>query len=312
MKIILAEPRGFCAGVERAISIVEKALSVYGAPIYVRHEIVHNRYVVESLRKKGAIFVNELDEIPDGAVTIFSAHGVAEKIENDALARNLNVIDAACPLVTKVHTEAHNLELMGYKIIMIGHKGHPEVIGTSGRVKQEVILVSSIDDVKNITINDEEKLAYITQTTLSVDETKEIITLLKKRFPTIKGPNLKDICYATQNRQNAVRELVNNIDLLLVIGSENSSNSNRLRDLGEWVGITSYLINDHSEIQEDWITSARKAIGITAGASAPEILVEQVIAKIKDIRDMPVETMVGVTENMKFKLPKKLLEAVEI
>lgn len=242
MQIILAQPRGFCAGVERAIEIVERALKIYGAPIYVRHEIVHNKYVVESLRSKGVMFVDDISEIPDGAITVFSAHGISEKVEKQAQARSLPTIDATCPLVTKVHKEAQRSENEGRQIILIGHAGHPEVEGTSGRVKTDVLLVESISDIASLKVKDENKLAYVTQTTLSVDDTKEIIDTLKKRFPNIKGPELKDICYATQNRQNAVRELAQQVDLLLVIGAENSSNSNRLRDLGEEIGTPSYQI----------------------------------------------------------------------
>ncbi|AZL15113.1 4-hydroxy-3-methylbut-2-enyl diphosphate reductase [Rickettsiales endosymbiont of Stachyamoeba lipophora] len=310
MKIILAQPRGFCAGVERAIDIVEQTIQKYGPPVYVRHEIVHNKYVVEDLRKKGAIFVEEIDEIPTGAITIFSAHGVSEMVEINANQRKLDVIDATCPLVTKVHREAQSLEAMGRQIIMIGHTNHPEVIGTSGRVTQEVTLVSGLSDVTQIEVKNPDNLGYITQTTLSVDETREIIDALKQRFPTIKGPDLKDICYATQNRQNAVRELCKDIDLLLVIGSENSSNSNRLCDLGNELGVKSYLINTYHDINSQWILSSKKAVGITAGASAPEQLVEQVISHILSISNMEVTTMSGVEESMKFKLPKKLLEAV--
>ncbi|MBN8828020.1 MAG: 4-hydroxy-3-methylbut-2-enyl diphosphate reductase [Sphingobacteriia bacterium] len=308
MKVILAQPRGFCAGVERAIDIVEQALKKYGPPVYVRHEIVHNKYVVESLRSKGAIFVDELAEIPEGAVTIFSAHGVAEEVENGAEIRNLDVIDATCPLVTKVHREAQNLEAKGYDIILIGHEGHPEVIGTAGRVNKPVTLVSSVSDVEKIQINDPNKVGYVTQTTLSVDETKEIIEALKNKFPNIIGPNLKDICYATQNRQNAVKDLSNMVDLILVIGAKNSSNSNRLRDLGEEMGVRSYLISGPESIVSEWFSNVKKAVGITAGASAPEILVEQVIERIKEISGtISVSTMEGVIENTKFKLPKKLL-----
>jgi 4-hydroxy-3-methylbut-2-enyl diphosphate reductase len=307
MNIILVEPRGFCAGVTRAIDIVEKALSIYGAPIYVRHEIVHNKHVVQDLKSKGAIFVSDISEIPENSVVIFSAHGVSDKVELSAQERGLEIIDATCPLVTKVHREAQNLEAMGKQIIMIGHKGHPEVIGTSGRVKQDVTLVSSLEDVEKINPESPDNLSYITQTTLSVDETRIIINALKEKFPNIKGPNLKDICYATQNRQNAVKMMLPHIDLLLVIGSSNSSNSNRLKDLGVEYGINSYLINDHSEINEDWINQASKSIGITAGASAPEILVSEVVNKIQSIRNIEVKTIKVSEENMKFKLPNKLL-----
>lgn len=308
MQIILAQPRGFCAGVERAIEIVERALKIYGAPIYVRHEIVHNKYVVESLRSKGVIFVDDISEIPDGAITVFSAHGISEKVEKQAQARSLPTIDATCPLVTKVHKEAQRSENEGRQIILIGHAGHPEVEGTSGRVKTDVLLVESISDIASLKVKDENKLAYVTQTTLSVDDTKEIIDTLKKRFPNIKGPELKDICYATQNRQNAVRELAQQVDLLLVIGAENSSNSNRLRDLGEEIGTPSYLINDAQEIDKNWLKSIEK-IGITAGASAPESLVDDVITHLKSLKAATVKTMSGKSENIKFKLPKEVAQA---
>ena len=304
MKIILAQPRGFCAGVDRAIEIVELALKKFGAPVYVRHEIVHNKYVVDDLKRKGAVFVSEIDEIPANGVTIFSAHGVADKVESNARAAGLNVIDATCPLVTKVHIEAIKYEKEGREIILIGHKGHPEVIGTSGRV-QEVILVESAADAERITPKNPENLAYVTQTTLSVDDTRVIIDALKNRFPNIKGPDTKDICYATQNRQNAVRELSKHVDVLLVIGSQNSSNSNRLRDLGEEMGVRSYLINGAEDIEANWF-AANSIIGITAGASAPEVLVEEVIAKLRSIGAGEVNTLDGIIENVKFKLPKEV------
>jgi len=305
MKIILAEPRGFCAGVDRAIEIVERALKLYGAPVYVRHEIVHNKFVVDDLRAKGAVFVDEISEIPVGGITIFSAHGVSEKIETEAAARDLPVIDATCPLVTKVHKEAQKYEGEAREIILIGHQGHPEVEGTSGRVKGGVYLVSSKEDVWNLIVKNPEKLAYVTQTTLSVDDTREIINALKSRFPNIAGPELKDICYATQNRQNSVRELAPLVDLMLVIGSANSSNSNRLRDLAEEMGTKSYLINGPQDIETDWLQNITK-LGITAGASAPEKLVEDVISHVKSIKTATVETLKGVVEKTKFKLPVEL------
>lgn len=304
MKIILAQPRGFCAGVDRAIEIVELALKKFGAPVYVRHEIVHNKYVVDDLKNKGAVFVSEIDEIPAGGVTIFSAHGVADKVEKNARAAGLNVIDATCPLVTKVHIEAIKYEGQGREIILIGHKGHPEVEGTSGRV-QKVILVENVDDVQKISPQTPDNLAYVTQTTLSVDDTRAIIDALKKRFPNIQGPDTKDICYATQNRQNAVRQLAQYISVLLVIGSANSSNSNRLRDLGEEVGITSYLINGAEDIKPEWFTP-ESVIGITAGASAPEVLVENVLDKLKQLGANDIQTLDGIIENVKFKLPKEV------
>ena len=305
MKVILAKPRGFCAGVDRAIEIVELAIKKYGAPVYVRHEIVHNKYVVDDLRAKGAIFVDELDEIPAGAITIFSAHGVSDKVEENAKERDLPVIDATCPLVTKVHNEARRYEKEGREIILIGHKGHPEVEGTRGRVR-EVILVENAEDVAKISPKNPDNLAFVTQTTLSVDDTREIISALRTRFPNISGPDTKDICYATQNRQNAVRELSKHIDVLLVIGAVNSSNSNRLRDLGEEMGIKSYLIANENEISSDWVKSA-KAVGVTAGASAPEVLVQQVIERLRMLGANEVTTLDGIDENVKFKLPQEVL-----
>jgi 4-hydroxy-3-methylbut-2-enyl diphosphate reductase len=308
IEVILARPRGFCAGVERAIEIVEQAIKKYGAPIYVRHEIVHNKYVVEDLKTKGAIFVDELSNIPKGAITIFSAHGVSEEVENEAEARGLPTIDATCPLVKKVHNEAMRRDEGGYQVILIGHKGHPEVEGTSGRVKNEVILVQKVEDVDKLEVRDPEKLAYVTQTTLSVDDTKAIIQALKARFPNIQGPELKDICYATQNRQDAVRKLTKEVDVILVIGAKNSSNSNRLRDLGAEIGVKSYLIDGAEDIDPNWFNGV-KTVGITAGASAPEVLLEKVLDKLAELFHISIKTMEGIEENVKFKLPKEL-EAV--
>ena len=308
MEIILAKPRGFCAGVTRAIETVEKAIEKFGTPVYVRHEIVHNKFVVESLRKKGAIFVNEVEQIPVGAITIFSAHGVSDKVEEDALNRGLDVIDATCPLVSKVHREAKKYEEEDYEIILIGHRGHPEVEGTRGRVKKPVILVTNEEDARNIEIQNPEKIAYVSQTTLSVDDTKKIVEILENRFPTLqKGLATKDICYATQNRQDAVRDLCKIVDILLVIGAQNSSNSNRLRDLGEESGLNSYLINGAQDIEEKWFENVEK-IGLTAGASAPEVLVQEVILKIKEIsqKEVGVFDMNGIEENTFFILPKKV------
>jgi 4-hydroxy-3-methylbut-2-enyl diphosphate reductase len=308
MQIILAKPRGFCAGVRRAIETVEKAIEKFGAPVYVRHEIVHNKFVVETLQKKGAIFVNEVSKIPEGAITIFSAHGVSNQVEIDALNRGLDVIDATCPLVSKVHREAKKHEEDGYEIILIGHRGHPEVEGTSGRVKKEVILVTNEEDAKNITIRNPQKIAFVTQTTLSVEDTKKIVDILETRFPQLqKGLATKDICYATQNRQDAVKQLAKIADILLVIGAKNSSNSNRLRDLGEESGLPSYLINEAKDIQKNWFNNVEN-IGLTAGASAPEILVQEVIAKIKEIfgDDIKVADIEGIEENVFFALPKKI------
>jgi 4-hydroxy-3-methylbut-2-en-1-yl diphosphate reductase len=308
MNIILAKPRGFCAGVTRAIETVERAIAKFGAPVYVRHEIVHNKFVVESLRQKGAIFVDEVDQIPAGAITIFSAHGVSDKVEEDALLRGLDVIDATCPLVSKVHREAKKYEEEGCEIILIGHRGHPEVEGTSGRVKKDVILVTDEKDAREVEIKNPEKISYVTQTTLSVDDTKKIVEILEARFPQIQqGLATKDICYATQNRQDAVRELSKQVDLLLVIGAENSSNSNRLRDLGEECGLKSYLINGAADIDRSWFENV-KNIGLTAGASAPEVLVQEVINKIKEISntDVKVSDMKGISESTFFVLPRKV------
>lgn len=308
MEIILAKPRGFCAGVTRAIETVEKAIAKFGSPVYVRHEIVHNKYVVESLKKKGAIFVSEVDEIPQGAITIFSAHGVSDKVEEDANNRGLDVIDATCPLVSKVHREAKKFEEEDYEIILIGHRGHPEVEGTSGRVKKPVILVTNEDDARNIQIKTDAKITFVSQTTLSVDDTKKIVDILESRFPSIeKGLATKDICYATQNRQDAVRSLCKIVDILLVIGAQNSSNSNRLRDLGEEFGLPSYLINSEQDLQEDWFINVDK-IGLTAGASAPEILVQEVVKKITEISksEIKVSDMNGIEESTFFALPRKV------
>jgi 4-hydroxy-3-methylbut-2-enyl diphosphate reductase len=305
LSIILAQPRGFCAGVDRAIEIVEQALKLYGAPVYVRHEIVHNKWVVEDLRAKGVIFVGEVDEIPDGAITVFSAHGISEKVENSARLRDLPVIDATCPLVTKVHKEAQRYEASGKQIILIGHKGHPEVEGTSGRVKNGVLLVQTVEDVGELEVENPDNLAYVTQTTLSVDDTKDIIAALKARFPTIAGPDLRDICYATQNRQNAVRDLAAQVDLVLVIGSANSSNSNRLRDLAGEMGKPAHLIDDARGLQPHWFDGIA-AVGITAGASAPEHLVEGVVKAIGTMRPTLITTMQGDLENTRFKLPPEV------
>jgi len=307
LTIILCEPRGFCAGVERAVTIVERALKKYGAPIYVRHEIVHNKWVVEDLRGRGVIFVDEIDDIPEGSVTVFSAHGVSDAVEEEAKERKLPVIDATCPLVTKVHLEAQRYEKKDKQIILIGHDGHPEVEGTSGRVKSEVLLVSSNEDVAQLRVQNENNLAYVTQTTLSVDDTKEIIKALKERFPTITGPDVKDICYATQNRQNAVRELKDKVDCLIVVGATNSSNSNRLRDLGEEIGISSYLIASEEELNFDWL-DGKSSIGITAGASAPEHLVESLVSKLQNYKPSILRTLMTVKEDIQFKLPKELLD----
>ncbi len=308
MNIILAKPRGFCAGVTRAIETVEKTLEKFGSPVYVRHEIVHNKFVVESLRKKGAIFVDEVDQIPQGAITVFSAHGVSDQVEEDASIKNLDVIDATCPLVSKVHREAKKYEEQDFEIILIGHKGHPEVEGTSGKVKKDVILVTNEHDAKNVEIKNPDKIAYVTQTTLSVDDTKKIVDILEDRFPQLqRGLATKDICYATQNRQDAVRSLSKMVDILLVIGAQNSSNSNRLRDLGEECGLKSYLINSASDIDCNWLHKVEN-IGLTAGASAPEILVQEVITSIQKLSKSPIKVsdMDGIEESTVFALPKKV------
>ena len=280
MKIILAKPRGFCAGVDRAIEIVERALKVYGSPVYVRHEIVHNRHVVESLRANGAVFVEELSDVPDGTPVIFSAHGVAKSVREEARSRGLKVIDASCPLVLKVHHEVGRDHNSGYELILIGHSGHPEVIGTLGQVPGKFHLVTSLQDVNELHVENSDHLSYVTQTTLSVDECKDIVESLHKRFPKIKGPKQEDICYATQNRQNTVKKLAELTDVLLVLGAPNSSNTNRLRELGEYCGVPSYRIESAEDINLSWLENI-DVVGVTAGASAPEVLVQDVIAFLK-------------------------------
>ena len=308
MRVVLAQPRGFCAGVERAIEIVERALKKFGPPIYVRHEIVHNRHVVEDLRQRGAIFVDELDQVPDGAMTIFSAHGVAKKVEQEAAARRLPVIDATCPLVAKVHNEGRRYARQDREIVLIGHAGHAEVEGTIGQVPATVHLVQTAADVATLNVRDPGKLAYITQTTLSVDDTRGIIAALKARFPEIVGPDVRDICYATQNRQQAVRDLAQKVDLILVVGSRNSSNSNRLREIGEELGRPAYLIDDASAMQPEWFRDVR-SVGVTAGASAPESLVLGVIEGLRDIDTVEVSTLDGVAEDVRFRFPAEVADA---
>ncbi|HSA81583.1 MAG TPA: 4-hydroxy-3-methylbut-2-enyl diphosphate reductase [Geminicoccaceae bacterium] len=307
MRVILAQPRGFCAGVERAIEIVERALARFGPPVYVRHEIVHNQHVVEALKSKGARFVDDVDEIPEGAVTVFSAHGVAEAVEVAARERGLEVIDAACPLVTKVHNEGQRYAAKGYEVILIGHAGHPEVEGTMGRIKGRVHLISDAADVACLQPADASKLAFVTQTTLSVDDTREVIDALRLRFPGIVGPNTRDICYATQNRQTAVRGLAREVDVILVVGAQNSSNSNRLREIGVASGRPSYLIDSADNLDLAWLDGAR-AVGITAGASAPERLVQQLVGRLADHYDVSVETLAGIEENVHFRLPSALAD----
>lgn len=305
MKILLAQPRGFCAGVERAIDIVERALIKYGPPVYVRHEIVHNKRVVEDLRAKGAVFVDELDEVPAGAITIFSAHGVAKVVQKDADDRGLEVIDATCPLVAKVHMEGQRYAGNGHEIILIGHHGHPEVIGTLGQIDGPAHLVGSVAEVGELNVANPAKLAYVTQTTLSVDDTRDIIAALKQRYPAIKGPDVRDICYATQNRQEAVRHLVDRCDVLLVVGAQNSSNSNRLREIGAEMNIPSYLIDDATCLDPAWL-DGKSVIGITAGASAPEELVRELIARLRELGAEGVEMLDGLIENVQFKLPSQV------
>ena len=305
IKVILAQPRGFCAGVERAIDIVERALIKFGPPIYVRHEIVHNRHVVEDLRARGAVFVDELDEVPEGAMTVFSAHGVARKVENAAASRALPVIDATCPLVAKVHAEGRRYASQGREIVLIGHAGHAEVEGTIGQIDGTVYLVQTIEDASVLVVKNPAKLSYITQTTLSVDDTRGIIAALKARFPEIVGPDVRDICYATQNRQEAVHHLAELVDLILVVGSKNSSNSNRLREIGAELGRPSYLIDDAAHLQASWFEGIG-TVGLTAGASAPEVLVQGVIEGLKQFGRIEIELLAGTPEDVKFKLPAEV------
>jgi 4-hydroxy-3-methylbut-2-enyl diphosphate reductase len=306
MKIILAQPRGFCAGVVRAIDIVERALVKYGAPVYVRHEIVHNRHVVESLKAKGARFVEDLDEVPEGAVTIFSAHGVSRKVESEARMRSLPTIDATCPLVTKVHNQGRRYIAQGRTVVFIGHAGHPEVEGTLGQIEGEVHLVENEDDVGKLPLSVDAPVAYITQTTLSVDDTRGVIAALHRRFSNVAGPEIRDICYATQNRQTAVRELSRIADILIVVGARNSSNSNRLREIGEEAGLPSYLVADSSEIDAEWVRNAG-VVGVTAGASAPEIVVEDVVQTLMRIAPSEISMLDGPVETVSFRLPSELV-----
>jgi len=311
VQIKLANPRGFCAGVDRAIEIVERALDQFGAPIYVRHEVVHNRFVVNNLREKGAVFVDELEQVPDSSTVIFSAHGVAQTVREEAKQRGLTVFDATCPLVTKVHMEVIRNCRQGRDTILIGHRGHPEVEGTMGQYDEvnggTIYLVETIEDVTNLALDNNDELAYVTQTTLSVDDndTKDIIQALQQRFPKIQAPKRDDICYATQNRQDAVKDIVDDCDLLLVIGSNNSSNSNRLKEIASKKGIAAYLIDDASQVSEQWLDGS-SVIGITAGASAPEILVQQVMEKVSRLSDADVREVAGVKEDIAFALPREL------
>ncbi len=308
MDILLANPRGFCAGVDRAIIIVEQALEKFGAPIYVRHEVVHNKFVVDELKAKGAIFVEELDEIPAGNTVIFSAHGVSKDVRTEAESRGLRVFDATCPLVTKVHIEVAKMRAAGREIIMIGHKGHPEVEGTMGQSEGGMYLVESPEDVATLCVQSPDKLSYVTQTTLSIDDAAAVVTALKTRFPNIQGPRSDSICYATQNRQDAVKIMAKDCDLVIVVGSPNSSNSNRLREVAQNQGVEAYMVDNARYLNPDWIMGKQR-IGISAGASAPEILVQEVIEKLKELTKAEVHELQGVVENVVFQLPKNLTAA---
>jgi 4-hydroxy-3-methylbut-2-en-1-yl diphosphate reductase len=308
VRVVLAQPRGFCAGVERAIEIVERALKKYGPPIYVRHEIVHNRHVVEDLRRRGAVFVDELSEIPPGAITVFSAHGVAKRVEELARERSLPVIDATCPLVAKVHAEGRRYAAQDREIVLVGHAGHAEVEGTIGQIPGRVHLVQTVEDVARLQPGTPDRLAYVTQTTLSVDDTRHIIAALTARFPGIVGPDVRDICYATQNRQQAVRDLAVAVDMILVVGSRNSSNSNRLREIGAELGRPSYLIDDAEALRAEWFEGV-DTIGLTAGASAPETLVQGVIDGLRRFAEIEVVSLDGVAEDVRFRFPAELADA---
>ncbi|MFA6201803.1 MAG: 4-hydroxy-3-methylbut-2-enyl diphosphate reductase [Gallionella sp.] len=310
MDLLLANPRGFCAGVDRAIEIVERALELHGAPIYVRHEVVHNKFVVEGLRNKGAVFIEDLNDVPSGSILIFSAHGVSQAVRREAGERNLTVFDATCPLVTKVHLEVSRLRDQDKEIIMIGHKGHPEVEGTMGQTEGGMYLVESPEQVRELAVRNEQNLAYVTQTTLSVDDASNIIAALKNRFPFITGPKKDDICYATQNRQDAVKLLVKQCDVVVVVGSPNSSNSNRLREVAANVGVPAYLVDDASALQAEWF-AGKLHIGVSAGASAPEVLVQGVIEQLKQFGAQQVSELQGIVENVVFPLPKTLIKITE-
>ncbi len=309
MELLLANPRGFCAGVDRAIEIVERALALHGAPIYVRHEVVHNKFVVDGLRAKGAVFIEDLSDVPSGSILIFSAHGVPQAVRREAEARGLTVFDATCPLVTKVHIEVSRLREQQKEVVMIGHKGHPEVEGTMGQSDGGMYLVESPDDVQKLKVKDEQNLAYVTQTTLSVDDAAGIIAALKTRFPFITGPKKDDICYATQNRQDAVKLLVKQCDVVVVIGSPTSSNSNRLREVAANVGLPAYLVDNADELRADWF-AGKKKVGISAGASAPEVLVQGVISRLEELGGAKVVELQGIIENVVFPLPKTLIPIV--
>lgn len=310
MELLLANPRGFCAGVDRAIEIVERAIELHGAPIYVRHEVVHNKFVVDGLRAKGAIFIEDLSDVPSGSILIFSAHGVPKSVRQEAEARGLVVFDATCPLVTKVHIEVSRMREQGREIVMIGHAGHPEVEGTMGQSDGGMYLVESPEQVANLRVKDENNLSYVTQTTLSVDDASNIIAALKTRFPFISGPKKDDICYATQNRQDAVKILVKQCDVIVVVGSLNSSNSNRLREVAANVGLPSHLVNDASELQPEWFVGKTR-VGVSAGASAPEVLVRGVVSRLQELGGTQVVELQGIVENVVFPLPKTLIPIVE-
>ncbi len=305
MQVLLANPRGFCAGVDRAIEIVERALVLHGAPIYVRHEVVHNKFVVNDLRTKGAVFVEELAEVPSGSTVIFSAHGVSQDVRREAEARGLKVFDATCPLVTKVHVEVAKMRDQGREIVMIGHRGHPEVEGTMGQSEGGMHLVEGPDDVANLKVGDEMNLAFVTQTTLSMDDAARTVAALKKRFPKIVGPKKDDICYATQNRQDAIKTLAQRCDVVIVVGSPNSSNSNRLREVAEQLGVPAYMVDNATELQTEWV-AGKKIVGVTAGASAPEVLVQAVIERLRGLGANSVSTLDGIVERVTFPLPKGL------
>ena len=308
-EILLAQPRGFCAGVDRAINIVNEALTRFGAPIYVRHEIVHNKYVVDELRAKGAIFVDEIEEIPRGAIVIYSAHGVSQQVRQDAAERGLQVYDATCPLVTKVHVEVVKLCKDGFTVFMIGHAGHPEVEGTMGQVDSGIVLIENLTDVEKLNFSADERLAFVTQTTLSVDETKEIVNALTKKFPKIIQPKKQDICYATQNRQDAVKFMAPQVQLVIVVGSQTSSNSNRLRELAEKLGVPAYMVDAPEQLRPEWF-DGKKRIGLTAGASAPETLAQAIVARIQEFGPRQIRSLDGVVEDVTFSLPKNLTHPV--
>jgi len=305
IEVLLANPRGFCAGVERAIGIVERALAIHGAPIYVRHEVVHNKFVVDDLRGKGAIFVEDLSEVPAGATLVFSAHGVSKAVRADAEARALRVFDATCPLVTKVHVEVAKMRGEGREIIMIGHRGHPEVQGTMGQSQEGMYLIETVGDVARLKVNDPERLAYVTQTTLSMDDAAAVVDALRSRFPAIAGPKKDDICYATQNRQDAVKFMARQCDLVIVVGSPNSSNSNRLREVAQSRGVEAHMVDDAAQLRPEWI-AGKQRIGVTAGASAPEVLVLEVVERLASLGAKRVTQLEGIEENVVFALPKGL------